>query len=62
MTFKIRIQSSGREFTAQEKETVLAAAISFASMTRSDNGLAWQNSAWPCSLSVSLMALASYVP
>ena len=27
MTFKIRIQSSGREFTAQEKETVLAAAL-----------------------------------
>ncbi|HSW53175.1 MAG TPA: CDP-6-deoxy-delta-3,4-glucoseen reductase, partial [Sulfuricaulis sp.] len=27
MTFKIRIQSSGREFSAQEKETVLAAAL-----------------------------------
>jgi CDP-4-dehydro-6-deoxyglucose reductase len=27
MTFKIRIQSSGREFTAGEKETVLAAAL-----------------------------------
>jgi CDP-4-dehydro-6-deoxyglucose reductase len=27
MTFKIRIQSSGREFTADEKETVLAAAL-----------------------------------
>ncbi len=27
MTFKIRIQSSGREFTAEEKETVLAAAL-----------------------------------
>ena len=27
MTFKIRIQSSGREFTVEEKETVLAAAL-----------------------------------
>ena len=27
MTFKIRSQSSGREFTAEEKETVLAAAL-----------------------------------
>lgn len=27
MTFKIRIQSSGHEFTAEEKETVLAAAL-----------------------------------
>lgn len=27
MTFKIRIQSSGREFSAEEKETVLAAAL-----------------------------------
>lgn len=27
MTFKIHIQSSGREFTAEEKETVLAAAL-----------------------------------